>query len=102
MISVPARYSQLAHPTAGVRAALAELGLSAGGYALYNVSLDAVFVSIFAVVASVIFWRLSNDPMALLVATMLVVWGPLNGLFVLTPIATEGMYPALQATLAAW
>jgi hypothetical protein len=99
MISVPARYSQLAHPTAGVRAALAELGLSAGGYALYNVSLDAVFVSIFAVVASVIFWRRSNDPMALLVATMLVVWGPLNGLFVLTPIATEGMYPALQATL---
>jgi hypothetical protein len=34
VISVPARYTQLAHPTAGVRAALAELGLSAGGYAL--------------------------------------------------------------------
>jgi hypothetical protein len=99
VISVPARYTQLAHPTAGVRAALTELGLSAGGYALYNVTLDAVFVSIFAVVASVIFWRRSNDPMALLVATMLVVWGPLNGLFVLTPSATEGMYPALQATL---
>jgi hypothetical protein len=99
VISVPARYTQRGHPTAGVRAALAELGLSAGGYALYNVTLDAVFVSIFAVVASVIFWRRSNDLMALLVATMLVVWGPLNGLFVLTPIATEGMYPALQATL---
>ena len=99
VISVPARYTQLVHPTAGVRAALAELGISAGGYALYNVTLDAVFVSIFAVVASVIFWRRSNDPMALLVATMLVVWGPLNGLFVLTPSATEGMYPALQATL---
>jgi hypothetical protein len=99
VISVPARYSQLAHPTAGVRAALAELGLSAGGYALYNVTLDAVFVSVFAVVAIVIFWRRSADPIALLVATMLVVWGPLNGLFVLTPDATKGMYPALQATL---
>jgi hypothetical protein len=98
VISVPARYAQLASPTAGVRAALAELGLSAGGYALYNVTLDAVFVSVFAVVAIVIFWRRSDDPMALLVATMLVVWGPLNGLFVLTG-ATEGMYPALQATL---
>ncbi len=98
-ISVPARYAQLAHPTAGVRAALAELGLSRGGYALYNVSLDTIFVSVFAVVAIVIFWRRSNDPMALLVATMLVVWGPLNGLFVLTPGATEGMYPAVQATL---
>ena len=98
VISVPARYAQLANPTAGVRAALAELGLSAGGYALYNVTLDAVFVSVFAVIAIVIFWRRSDDPMTLLVATMLVVWGPLNGLFVLTG-ATEGMYPALQATL---
>ena len=99
VISVPARYSQLANPTAGVRAALAEIGLSASGYALYNVTLDTVFVSVFAVVAIVIFWRRSDDPMALLVATMLVVWGPLNGLFVLTPGATEGMYPAVQATL---
>jgi hypothetical protein len=99
VISVPARYAQLAHAAAGVRAALTELGLSAGGYALYNVTLDTIFVSVFAVVAIVIFWRRSNDPMALLVATMLVVWGPLNGLFVLTPSATEGMYPTLQATL---
>jgi hypothetical protein len=99
VISVPARYAQLAHPSAEVRGALVEMGLSAGGYALYNITLDAVFVSIFAVVAIIIFWRRSDDPMALLVATMLVVWGPLNGLFVLTPSATEGMYPVLQATL---
>src|SRR5215207_10993388 len=99
IISVPARYAHLAHSTAGVRAALAEMGLSAGGYALYNVALDAIFVSIFALVAIVIFWRRSDDPVALLVATMLVVWGPLNGLFVLTPSATSGMYPTLQATL---
>jgi hypothetical protein len=97
--SVPARYAQLADPAAGVRAALAEVGLSAGGYALYNVTLDAVFVSIFAVVAGVIFWRRSDDPMALLVATMLVVWGPLNGLFVLTPTAKGGMSPVLEMTL---
>ena len=99
VISVPARYAQLANPTAGVRAALTELGLSEVGYALYNVTLDTVFVSVFAAVAIVIFWRRSDDPVALLVATMLVVWGPLNGLFVLTPGATEGMYPTLQATL---
>jgi hypothetical protein len=71
VISVPVRYTQLVHPTAGVRASLAELGLSAGGYAFYNVALDAVFVSIFALVAIVIFWRRSDDPIALLVATML-------------------------------
>ena len=97
--SVPARYDQLAHPTAEVRAALAEIGLSAGGYAFYNVTLDAVFVSVFALVAGVIFWRRSDDPMALLVATMLVVWGPLNGLFVLTPAATRWTSPVLETSL---
>jgi hypothetical protein len=99
VISVTARYAQLSHPTARVRAALSEVGLSAGGYALYNVTLDTVFVSVFAVVAIVIFWRRSDDPMALLVATMLVVWGTLNGLLVVTPSAIEGKYPALEVTL---
>src|SRR5829696_838961 len=37
--------------------------------------------------------------MALLVATMLVVWWSLYHLYKLTPSATEGMYPVLQATL---
>jgi hypothetical protein len=97
--SVPVHYDHLAHPTVVVRDALAELGLSAGGYAFYNVALDAVFVSVFAVVAGVIFWRRSDDPVALLVATMLVVWGPLNGLFVLTPNVTQGLSPVLDLTL---
>jgi hypothetical protein len=97
--SVPARYDDLAHPTAGARAALAELGLSPAGYALYNVVLDAVFVSVFAVVAGVIFWRRSDDPVALLVATMLVVWGSLNGLFVLTPNEIQGLSPGLDLAL---
>ena len=97
--SVPARYAELAHPPATVRVALAELGFSAWGYALYNVTLDSFFVSIFAAVALAIFWRRSDDTVALLVATMLVLWGPLNGLFVLTPSATEGKYGLLQAVL---
>jgi hypothetical protein len=88
----------LPNPPQG-RAVLAEIGLSAGGYALYNVALDTIFVSVFAVVAIIIFWRRSEDPMALLVATMLVVWGPLNGLFVLSPSAIEWMHPVLEVTL---
>ena len=95
--SVPARFAELAHPSKNVSEALVELGLSASAYALYNVAMDTIFVSVFAAVAIVIFWRRSGDPIALLVATMLVVWGPLNGLFVLTPGATEGMYGPLQA-----
>ena len=97
--SVPARYAELAHPSENVGEALAELGLSATAYALYNVALDTIFVSVFAVIAIIIFWRRSGDPIALLVATMLVVWGPLNGLFVLTPGSTDGMYGPLQAIL---
>jgi hypothetical protein len=97
--SVPVRYAELAHPTEKVSAALAELGLSAGGYALYVVALDTIFVSGFAAVAIVIFWRRSEDPVALLVATMLVVWGPLNGLFLTTPSTIEETYPVLGTAL---
>jgi hypothetical protein len=97
--SVPARYAELALPTKKVSSALAELGLSAGRYALYNVALDTIFVSVFGAVAIVIFWRRSDDPVALLVATMLVVWGPLNGLFLPTPSTIEETYPVLGAAL---
>ncbi|HEX5850321.1 MAG TPA: hypothetical protein VFY59_14085, partial [Rubrobacter sp.] len=97
--SVPARYAELAHPSENVGEAIAELGLSATAYALYNVALDTIFVSVFAMIAIIIFWRRSGDPIALLVATMLVVWGPLNGLFVLAPGSTDGMYGPLQAIL---
>jgi hypothetical protein len=76
------------------------MGLSPGGNALYNVVLDTVFVSVFAVVAGVIFWRRSDDLMALLVATMLVLWGPLNGLFVVTTEAIDGTHPVVDAALA--
>ena len=98
-MSVPARYATLAYPTDNVSAALANLGLSAGAYALYNVALDTVFVSVFAAVAIVIFWRRSEDPVALLVATMLVVWGPLNALYLPTPSTIEKPYPVLGISL---
>ena len=88
--AVPARYAQLANPTEAVRAALADIGLAAGTYAFYNVALDTLFVSVFATIGIVIFWRRSDDAVALLVATMLVVWGARNELFVGTPSAIEG------------
>jgi hypothetical protein len=100
LAAVPARYAQLAHPTEAVRAALADIGLSAGTYAFYNVALDTLFVSVFTTIGTVIFWRRSDDAIALLVATMLVVWGPMNGLLVLTPNATiGGMAPLLELAL---
>ena len=84
-VALPARYAQLAAPNEAVRAELAVLGLSPGRYAFYQVALDTIFVVVFATVGGLIFLRKPGDPVALLVALMLVTWGPGNDIMVLTP-----------------
>jgi len=69
IVAVPFRYSQLA------QARLGPLGLSVGIYALSSVLLEILFVAIYWGVAAVIFWRKSDDWMALLVALFLVAFG---------------------------
>jgi signal transduction histidine kinase len=56
---------------AAVRANLARLGLSAGFYAAYIVALEVLLTFAFCVVGTVIFWRRSDDWMALLAAIFL-------------------------------
>ena len=58
-----------------VRANLADLGLSVGFYAAYLLALGVVLALACFVVAAVIFWRRSNEPMALFVAMLLVLLG---------------------------
>ena len=84
-VALPARYAQLAAPEEVVRAELAVLGLSPGRYAFYQVALDTIFVVVFATIGGLIFLRKPGDPVALLVALMLVTWGPGNDIMVLTP-----------------
>ncbi len=60
--------------TEGVRH-LREAGLSAGSYALLNVAIDMVFQLVWFAVGAVIYWRRSDDRMALLVSTFLVACG---------------------------
>ena len=84
-VALPARYAQLAAPDQAVRAELAVLGLSLGMYAFYQVALDTIFVVVFATIGGLIFLRKPGDPVALLVALMLVTWGPGNDIMVLTP-----------------
>jgi hypothetical protein len=55
-------------------AALAQLGLPTGFYALYNFAVAHLLWSGFLVMAALIFWRRSDDWMALFVALMLVTW----------------------------
>src|SRR5437762_11726679 len=48
--------------------ALQVLGLSAGSYAAYNITLEVVAALVFAAVAAVIFWHRSDDWMGLFAA----------------------------------
>ncbi|MDP9409681.1 MAG: hypothetical protein M3P70_04120 [Actinomycetota bacterium] len=54
---------------------LEALGLSTGFYAAYNVVLTVASTTVWCVVGALIFWRRSDDRMALLVSLFLVVFG---------------------------
>ncbi|MDP8945093.1 MAG: hypothetical protein M3N03_04045 [Actinomycetota bacterium] len=58
----------------GVRA-LQEVGLSVRSYAILNVAIDKVFELVWFAVGTIIFWRRSDDRMALLVSVFLVAFG---------------------------
>src|SRR5688572_19122877 len=58
----------------GVRA-LQDVGLSVRSYALLNLAIDKVFELVWFAVGALIFWRRSDDQMALLVSVFLVAFG---------------------------
>ena len=58
-----------------VRANLAEIGISADFYAAYLLTLGFVLAAACFAVGAVIFWRRSDEPMALFVAMLLVLLG---------------------------
>jgi hypothetical protein len=55
--------------------ALQDVGLSVGSYALLNVAIDKVFQLVWFAVGVLIFWRRSDDRMALLTSLFLVSFG---------------------------
>ena len=57
---------------------LREMGLSVGFYAAFDAAINAVFVAVWLGVGVVVFWRRSDDRMALLVALFLVTYGPMS------------------------
>ncbi len=67
-------YTQL---SAGQVGALKEIGLSPGVYAVYTIALTLASVVLCLVVSMLIVWRRSDDRMALLVALLLVAFGPI-------------------------
>ena len=61
----------------GVRV-LGDIGLSLRSYALLNVVVDKAFQLVFFAVGALIFWRRSDDRMALLTSLFLVSFGPVS------------------------
>ena len=65
-------------PTPEGARALRDAGLSVRTYALLNVVLDKVYQLVWFAVGALIFWRRSDDLMALLVSVFLVSFGPVT------------------------
>jgi hypothetical protein len=87
--SLPVYLAQLQTPCAGMACALSQklspgqvgalkgMGLSPGDYAAYIVALTLASVGVCLVVSTLIIWRRPDDRMALLVALLLVTFGPI-------------------------
>jgi signal transduction histidine kinase len=84
-------------PPAGLRA-LEDLGISLGFFAAYSVAMDVLFAAVCGVVAALIFWRKSDDRMALFVSLALVTFG--TATFVFTMEALGARHPVWHAPIA--
>lgn len=89
LAGIPARYQQLLDAAAGNQPVMLDLGLSPNLYASYLIALDLILVLTPIAVASLIVWRKSDSPMAILVAITLVT----------TPLAAVG---ALETSAQPW
>jgi signal transduction histidine kinase len=74
-------------------------GITIGFYAVYVVALNVVFTAVYAVVGIAVFWRRSEDRMALLASLALVTFGASAFTGALDPLAT--MHPAWRLPVAA-
>jgi hypothetical protein len=93
--TVPCPTGQL--PPAGLRA-LQNLGLSLGSFATYSAAMDVVFAVVCGAVAALIFWRKSDDRMALLASLALLTFG--TATFVFTMEALAARHPAWETPVA--
>ncbi len=80
----------------GVRA-LRDMGLSVRSYALFNVVVEKIFQLVWFAVGAIIFFRRSEDRMALLVSLFLVSFGPVS----VIPTAAY-KYPLISSQPAWW
>jgi hypothetical protein len=69
------RYLELTNPSRAIQNGLLKLDLSTGFYATYNLTMEAVYVLVFAGVAAIVYARNSDDWMGMFTAYTLVTFG---------------------------
>src|SRR5947209_2061983 len=74
-LAIPVRYDQLAHPSTQLAASIQQLGLSVPSYASYTLALEIIFALASSVLGLVLFWRKSDDAMALYASLLNIVFG---------------------------
>ena len=84
-------------PSAGLQA-LIDLGLSPRFYAATTVAMDIVFAAGYTFVATLIFWRRSDDRVAVFASVALLIFGTATFGFTLPALAAD--HPALQTPVA--
>src|SRR6266581_4467554 len=81
VIAIPTRFNELQHVCTPPKCNELQLfsndvlALSLNFYAAYNIPLEVGFTLVFFLVAVIIFWRRSDDRMAIFVSLMLVTFG---------------------------
>ncbi len=86
-------------PPAGLRA-LEDLGLSLDSFAAYSVAMDLVFAAVCIAVAALIFWRRSDDRMALFASLALLTFGTATFTFAMAALTEQ--YPAWEVPVASF
>jgi hypothetical protein len=84
-------------PPAGLHA-LQDLGLSLDSFAAYSVAMDVVFAAVCGAVAALVFWRKSDDRMALFVSLALLTFGTSTFTFTMAALAVR--HPAWETPVA--
>jgi hypothetical protein len=74
-VSLVERYNLLLHPAADLRAEMANLGITPGFHANWNIALEALVAFSYFGMAALIAWRKSQDTAALVIALALVASG---------------------------
>src|ERR687898_3078817 len=75
-------------PPTGLRS-LGDLGISPGSFAAYTVVMDIVFATVYGAVPGLIFFRRSDDPMALFVSLALLTFGTATFTFTMEALAVR-------------